>query len=303
MDPVIAILERIELSRSERSVLERYRMDPHGRTFLPLADVLRTHGLIDESIELLWRGMRAHPSFAMARVILARELFQKGLLTDAWQTLQDSPTTLGDNIVALKILFKLNVLFENLEGSERTRQEILQRGDPDEEIRELTGIFTLRGLRATKDFLLQSFMSSGVTPALSEERAIAAPPSKEVKATASDIASEAENFSVMPLNQVFTAIVDIPDGGKPLELDSATLAEIFEQQQHFAKAMEVYKRLLRLNPNSEFLKLRIRRVAKQLSAQKREDLDIDPSIVDQMEQIEVIDRQMQFLNGMLNRLG
>jgi len=300
---VIAILERMDLSRSERSVLERYRMDPHGRTFLPLADVLRTHGLMDESIELLWRGVRAHPSFAMARVILARELFQKGLLTDAWQTLQDSPTALGDNILALKILFKLNVLFENLEGSERARQDILQRGEPDEEIRELTGIFTLRGLGATKDFLLQQFSSLGVTPSSHDERANVPTPAKESKPVTKDVTNEAENFSVLPLNQVFTAIVDVPDSSKPLELDSATLAEIFEQQQHYAKAMDVYKRLLRLNPHSEFLKLRIRRVAKQLSAQKREDLDIDPSIVDQMEQIEVIDRQLQFLNGMLNKLG
>ena len=78
---------QLPLSRVEQEVLRRFQEDPSGRQFLPLGDLLRNHKLIDESLELLTQGVQDHPGFAVARVVLARELFQRGLILDAWTTL------------------------------------------------------------------------------------------------------------------------------------------------------------------------------------------------------------------------
>lgn len=90
IDPWVQILRNLKLSRAEQAVLKRYEQDPEGRAFLPLADILRSHKKIDESLELLTQGVERHPGFSVARVVLARELLNKGMVLEAWHTLEDS---------------------------------------------------------------------------------------------------------------------------------------------------------------------------------------------------------------------
>ena len=52
-DPWIPLLASLPLTRTEREVVKRFEADPGGRTFLPVADILRSHRLVDESLELL----------------------------------------------------------------------------------------------------------------------------------------------------------------------------------------------------------------------------------------------------------
>ncbi len=82
------LLKNLPLSRTEREVVKRYNSDPDGRTFLPIADILRSHKLPNESLEILVRGVERHPNFTVARVVLARELLQKGLIQDSWNILE-----------------------------------------------------------------------------------------------------------------------------------------------------------------------------------------------------------------------
>ena len=94
--PWTALLNKLTLSRTEREVVKRFEADPSGRTFLPIADILRSHRLQDESLELRTQGVDRHPTFSVARVVLARELLQKGLVEAAWRTLADQQDRLDN---------------------------------------------------------------------------------------------------------------------------------------------------------------------------------------------------------------
>ena len=49
-------------------------------------------------------------NFTIARVILARDLFAKGLVFEAKRVLEESPESLQENILAQKILFKIAII-------------------------------------------------------------------------------------------------------------------------------------------------------------------------------------------------
>jgi tetratricopeptide (TPR) repeat protein len=115
-----------------------------------------------------------------------------------------------------------------------------------------------------------------------------------------------EGFQVIPLKEIFNSDDKDEEGLQsaiPQALDSATLAEIYSKQGHFTKALEVYKRLLRVTPGHDLIKRRIAELTRLEHDQKREDMTVDPSIVDRMEQISEIDKKMKFLSEIFNKLS
>ena len=122
-DPWMPLLNRLNLSRTEREVARRFEADPQGRSFLPVADILRANRLIDESLELLTQGVALHPTFTVARVVLARELLNKGMVEASWRTLEESPVPLQANLLAQKLRFRLAVLLFDEANVRATRGE------------------------------------------------------------------------------------------------------------------------------------------------------------------------------------
>ena len=58
---------------SEIEKLEaRYRDNPKGRNFAPLADAYRKAGLIDNAVELCQTGLKLHPDYVSAYIVYAR---------------------------------------------------------------------------------------------------------------------------------------------------------------------------------------------------------------------------------------
>ena len=88
-----------------------------------------------------------------------------------------------------------------------------------------------------------------------------------------------------------------------IELDSTTLADIYARQGHYGKALEVYRRLLRMTPGNDLLRRKVSELAKLDREQRDVDLGVDPALVDRMESVEIIDRQIKFYNDMLGRLS
>ncbi|HYX82132.1 MAG TPA: tetratricopeptide repeat protein [Gemmatimonadales bacterium] len=93
---------------SEIDKLEaRYRDNPKGRNFAPLADAYRKAGLIDNAIELCQNGLKLHPDYVSAYIVYARCLVDK----------KDQPAAEGvfkqvldldrENIIALRGLAEL----------------------------------------------------------------------------------------------------------------------------------------------------------------------------------------------------
>lgn len=310
------MLESLDLTKTERSVLERYKGDPEGRSFLPVSDILRTHNRIEESLELLAAGLEKHPSFTVARVVLARELFNRGMVANAWQTLIDSPNALSDNALAQKLRIKLTILLEKTADFRATRDHMQSFRMMDTYISKLADTVALSGMARAKDMLIQDLRSKGVDPVLPETSGDAQndsgiePVSRDEELDVQSVhigaPSEIEGYHVVPLNEIFG---DGQDGGdqklrqnEPFELDSTTMADIYTKQEHYSKALAMYKRLLRMTPNNDFLKNKVRELAQLEKDQKEKDLNVDPVMADQMEQIEILDKQYKFYEKILDRL-
>jgi tetratricopeptide (TPR) repeat protein len=322
----IAMVSQLPLSRVEQEVLRRFQEDPSGRQFLPLSDVLRTHKLVDESLELLTQGVQNHPGFAIARVVLARELFQRGLVLEAWEALENSQLPLSDNILAQKLRFKIAVLLGD-ESTARSAMQLLriQQG-VDPEARRLFDQLEIDGIQSVRDSFRADLQKKGVDLHLpgtalgqqsekpqaqksqqSPEGVIRAKGQRFILEYELDSATRKliENFHVVPLSEVFvpdSAANSAGGGGQQVELDSTTLAEIYAKQGVYSKALSIYRRLLRMSPHNDLIRLKVSEMARLEREQRSDDLAADPVVFERMEVNDLIDRQMRFMQGLLNKL-
>jgi pentatricopeptide repeat protein len=240
------------------------------------------------------------------------------MIANAWQTLLDSPTPLSDNVLAQKLKLKLAILLERVPEFRVTREHMQSYRMLDDETNKLSDLVSLSGIERAKDTLIQDLRSRGIEPVIPErnerqpgEDNGSASPEEDERFDAESVhvgsPSEIEGYHVVPLNEIFSDSGELGSGkfdqGTPYELDSTTLAEIYCKQGHYSKALEMYKRLMRMSPNNDFLKNKVRELSRQVKEQKEQDLNVDPVMADQMEQIEILDRQMKFYSNILNKLS
>jgi tetratricopeptide (TPR) repeat protein len=94
---------------SEIEKLEaRYRENPKGRNFAPLADAYRKAGLIDNAIELCQAGLQLHPDYVSGHIVHARCLVDKKDDTGAESVFQKVLELDPENILALKVLAEIS---------------------------------------------------------------------------------------------------------------------------------------------------------------------------------------------------
>ncbi len=318
IEPWLPLLEKLPLSRTEREVVKRFRADPDGRAFLPVADILRAHRKVDESLELLVQGVNRHPRFTVARVVLARELFRKGMVLESWQCLQDSPISLDENVLAQKLQYKMAILLRDETAVLRLQRHMDAFKMMDNETKRLADLLAISGLDRCREELVRELVQQGIpleslAPSTAPPR-LMAPSASQPQAPADEEAPAASRwedrvagFHVVPLGEVFRPRDSRDTAGGPVddavELDSTTLAEIYARQGHYGKALGVYRRLVRLNPNNDLLRRKLAELTRLERAQQDERVEVDPAVVDQMEQLEIIDTQLRYLNGILERLS
>jgi tetratricopeptide (TPR) repeat protein len=93
---------------SEIDKLEaRFRDNPKGRNFAPLADAYRKAGLIDNAIDLCQNGLKLHPDYVSAYIVYARCLVDKKDDTAALGVFRKVLELDGENIIALRGLAEL----------------------------------------------------------------------------------------------------------------------------------------------------------------------------------------------------
>jgi tetratricopeptide (TPR) repeat protein len=329
----LRILQELPLSKSEKELAARFAADPEGRGFLTIAEVLKTHQAHDECLELLTEGLGRHTDYNVARVVLARELYTRGLVQECLKTLEEAPKPLKDNLLAQKLRFKS---FLYLNRSDAARGVVIQlkaAAHLDEETKDLIRSFETLGIGIVRDQLIKDFASKGLhlfdgieSPSdhVGEEPSDSQQPAVETRTTRpSSLSQSKENlvsayfsaedvlddlqilgFQVMPLYEIFhpDQSSSIVSNATPHQLDSATLADIYTKQGHFSKALEVYKRLLRVTPGHDLIKRKIAELSRLEQAQKSQDLTIDPELVDRMEALTIIDKKVEFLEGLIQKI-
>ncbi|MGH7521284.1 MAG: tetratricopeptide repeat protein [Gemmatimonadales bacterium] len=93
---------------SEIDKLEaRFRDNPKGRNFAPLADAYRKAGLIDNAIDLCQNGLKLHPDYVSAYIVYARCLVDKKDEAAAQGVFKQVLDLDRENIIALRGLAEL----------------------------------------------------------------------------------------------------------------------------------------------------------------------------------------------------
>lgn len=94
---------------SEIEKLEaRYRENPKGRNFAPLADAYRKAGLIDNAIELCQSGLQLHPDYVSGHIVHGRCLVDKKDDGGAEAVFRRVLDLDPENILALKVLAEIS---------------------------------------------------------------------------------------------------------------------------------------------------------------------------------------------------
>ena len=163
-----SILDHLPLRSEERIVARKFLEQPAGLLFVKVAEIFRIHGHTEECIAILSWGLQTHPSFGAARVKLAGELFQKGLIQESWDCLRRSPTSLAQNIIAQKLQFKCSILL----GFESYARSIIE-GMYDQDfldagLAKLRTIFKSQGFFQARDFLKKQLIHDGINPIVEE---------------------------------------------------------------------------------------------------------------------------------------
>ncbi len=94
---------------SEIEKLEaRYRENPKGRNFAPLADAYRKAGLIDNAIDLCQSGLQNHPDYVSGHIVHGRCLVDKKDDSGADAVFRRVLDLDPENILALKVLAEIS---------------------------------------------------------------------------------------------------------------------------------------------------------------------------------------------------
>jgi cytochrome c-type biogenesis protein CcmH/NrfG len=86
---------------------QRFRENPKGRNFAPLADAYRKAGLIDNAIELCQTGIKLHPDYISAHIVYGRCLIDKKDDSGAEEVFRKILQLDKENILALKVLAEI----------------------------------------------------------------------------------------------------------------------------------------------------------------------------------------------------
>ncbi|HYT84366.1 MAG TPA: tetratricopeptide repeat protein, partial [Gemmatimonadales bacterium] len=93
---------------SEIDKLEaRFRENPKGRNFAPLADAYRKAGLIDNAVELCQTGLKLHPDYVSAHIVYGRCLIDKKDDAGATEVFAKVLGLDPENIIALRVLSEI----------------------------------------------------------------------------------------------------------------------------------------------------------------------------------------------------
>lgn len=328
------VLKSFNLSREEEKIIQHYDEHPESQGFLPMAQLLHRYHYRDEAIEILMAGVAAHPSFTVARVLLVSYLWQKGLFVVAWRILQEAARgSLEGNILAWSLTFKLALVL-GYEKHARTAMACLQASPQDqkEEIQEIIRTYTLSGLKKARESLLADYdvtaldLPGGLpvdeehdtkaeeSPKKSsghvdypQSRAVEGASCKEDSSSDECATAPQERFDefhTVALGEIFSPA----DQGTStfssagVELDSLTLAEIFEKQHCHAKALAIYRRLSSHSPGHDGLRKKILLLEKKIKDEQSSPLEDVDELIDSLQEHRIIDEKRLLLQRMLETL-
>jgi tetratricopeptide (TPR) repeat protein len=126
-----------ELFAELETLEQKHAEHPQGRYFVPLANAYRKAGRVEQAETLIRDGLRHHPDYLSAHIVLGRCLRDRGAVDEAEETFRRVLDTDSQNLVALRSLGELAAT-SGRTGEARHWLERLVSVDPlNDEAREL----------------------------------------------------------------------------------------------------------------------------------------------------------------------
>ena len=307
---IIKILESLSLAGGELESFHRYKSDPKSKSFLPVAEILCRYQLKTEAIELLLLGVEQHPQFGLSRVALAREMYEQGMLTNAWHQISHTSVQFQNNFQASLLYLRLALLHDEQILAENAFQAMDKSISSHVKIKSVMDQLLISGIGSVKQVILSDFKKRNVKvllmklPSHGNSESTSSKLAEETKQEKPDF-SYARNFYQVSLSEIFNPYEQTrrdPKDNNFLGLDSLTMASIYEKQGHYRKAIDIYGRLLKAYPESGLILQKLKQAKKAAAELVGEPVEIDEEIADQMESMEVVDQQISFYKDLLNNV-
>lgn len=239
--------------------------DPKSYCFAPLSELYRKLGLLDDAIGTAQRGAEVHPEYIGGYMALGRAYFEKGMRQEAKESLEKVAKATPENLLAQKLLSQIFQEEGDLQAAERALRILISFNPEDTESR-----LVLEALQRSGVALADGNMSPADAADVQKEGITAGPPdeSSEIAPGMPD-GSGILSFSELPgddeaEDQSFTfeeweeaaESEDVEDDSGTAPISTVTLAEIYEAQGYYGRALEVYRDILLHDPDNQDLRER-----------------------------------------------
>ena len=200
-----------ELQTEIEKLEARHAEHPEGRFFVPLANAYRKAGSIERAEAVLREGLRRHPDYLSAHIVLGRCLADRGAVGEATAEFEHVLAIDPQNLIALRTLGDLAMSSGQPAESARWYRQLLAVDPMNEDAR--------RALEALPD-------AEDVPPLLPESE-------EELYGGFLDLSEEPGDGADSP---------GLEAGG---EVVTETIAELYARQGLHDRAAEVYRELIR----------------------------------------------------------
>lgn len=221
---------------------ERVEKNPTSNLFVILAEEYKKAGMLDDALDVLIRGLERLPGYMSARVALGKIFLEKGMLYEASEEFEKVVSAIPDNLYAHK---KLAEIYRDIGESDRAIREfktLLSLNPGDEEAARNLAELEGRGISQPE-----------ITGITGEEKPFEVPISKEL------VEEEVYKESEIAAGEIEETLKKEVSEEPRLSLGDA---EAYISQGSYMKAMDVYERILSVEPND----VRVLQRAEELKA-------------------------------------
>lgn len=313
------IVDELHLLKQEKEVAESFFSNGQHKRFLAVAEILLKYRKNKEAVELLIQGVEFFPTLNVARILLVKELYDSGLIDQAWYYLSHVTSSIQNNHLAMRLKFSMQIIAEDISAARQTARQMIHRRLMSPKVQEIYDLLEISGINIAKRKLLEPFTSKDmeiVFDSYSESSLDADQDSLGLdlpidEDSIEDVHTEnvraSQKFYVMRLSEVFSPSDHLTSADKISDhrphLDSETLADIYGGQGFYQKALNIYRSLLLQSPHNDLLKRKISKMSRALKEQREIDYEVDPEMVDRLEALEIIDTHRQFYGETLEILN
>lgn len=230
--------------------------DPRSRVFAPLAEAYRKVGLLDNAFNTLKKGLRYNPDYLLGYLSLAQCYVDKGEYSLCYSTLRPLVSQNRDNIKLQKIFAISAEKTGNQEEALDTYKYLLFLQPKDEEISQKVKALESEleeGVIYTPKEEIK-FNVEELKPSPENDRSlddwvqVDLSPGKPIKDEA-EAEEEVDDWTLENVNEDSAEVENIEEKATPVI--THTLVDLYLQQGHNEKAIELLEKISEIQPDNE----------------------------------------------------